>query len=73
MCGCQVASPEGAPNLALRELAVKLVTLVASGSSGAAFQTAVAALSPEAKQRLQVDDALFIAQLWGVMWLEDLL
>lgn len=49
----QVASPEGAPNLALRDLAVKLVTLVAAGASAAAFQTAVAALSPEAKQRLQ--------------------
>lgn len=50
---CQVASPEGAPNLALRDLAVKLVTLVASGPFAAAFQATVAALSPEAKQRLQ--------------------
>lgn len=52
--GWQVASPEGTPHAALRDLAVKLVTLVASGPSGAAFQAAVAALSPEAKQRLQV-------------------
>ncbi|CAL8466413.1 g5949 [Coccomyxa elongata] len=49
----EVASPEGTPHAALRDLAVKLVTLVASGPSGAPFQAAVAALSPEAKQRLQ--------------------
>ena len=57
---CQVASPEGAPNLALRDLAVKLVTLVASGPSAAAFQAAVAALSPEAKQRLQASTKSFL-------------
>jgi hypothetical protein len=50
----QVAAPEGRPNQTLRELAVKLVTLVAGGPFSAAFQSAVASLPPEAKQRLQV-------------------
>jgi hypothetical protein len=46
--------------LALRDLAVKLVTLVAAGASAAAFQTAVVALSPEAKQRLQACQPPFV-------------
>lgn len=52
-CVWQMAAPEGTPNVALRDMAVKLVSLVAVGPSAAAFQAAIAALPPEAKQRLQ--------------------
>lgn len=49
----QVAAPKGEPNQALRDMALKLVTLVAAGPSSAAFHSSVASLSPAAKQRLQ--------------------
>lgn len=39
---------------ALRELALKLVTQIASGSMSAAFKSVAAKLSPQHKQRLQV-------------------
>ena len=39
---------------ALRELAVKLVTQIASGSMSAAFKAVAAKLSPQHKLRLQV-------------------
>ena len=51
----EAAAPEVAPRTpALADVAVKLITHLASGPAAAAFKTALAAMPPAAKQRLQV-------------------
>ena len=52
--GAQVASPQGPPCGALRDMAVKMLTHLAGSPWAQPFQAAVAALPPDAKQRLQV-------------------
>jgi len=51
----EAAAPEAAPRTpALADVAVKLITHLASGPGAAQFRQSLAALPPAAKQRLQV-------------------
>ena len=54
----EAAAPEAAPRTpALADVAVKLITHLASGPMAADFKQSLAALPPSAKQRLQVPAA----------------